>query len=237
MSHCKRAKVVITHFCQWLVDDKAVLPHNPVRGIKVLEPSSSGMLPPRSRTPTQRVLLHALVKKDDVRGQALFSLGYWAGCRVKDMTHLLMKQIHVGEKSGWLHLDESEEKSRTLDLPNEARRPLYAYLQKRRRDETSPYVFTSQRGARLTEAGLHHWFRTLKSRAHPSEQEFIADISFHHLRDDFVHRAFEAGWTIEEVAYYVGNVTNIGTLALQSPVRYLQVTRSQVKEKLKFLKG
>ena len=40
-------------------------------------------------------------------------------------------------------------KIRDIDLVNEARRSLYAYLQKRARDESSPYVFPSQRSARL----------------------------------------------------------------------------------------
>ena len=65
----------------------------------------------------------------------------------------------------------------------------------------------------------------------------IADISFHDLRDDFVHRALSAGWTLEEIAYYLGHVTLRGTPAVQTTVRYTQMTRAQVKEKLKALKG
>lgn len=107
----------------------------------------------------------------------------------------------------------------------------------RKRDELSPYVFTSQQGDRLTEAGLHHWFHTLKADVPSSERALIEPIRFHDLRDDFIHRVLSAGWTLEEIAYYVGNVTNLGTLAVQTPVRYTQVTRTQVKEKLKVLKG
>jgi len=65
----------------------------------------------------------------------------------------------------------------------------------------------------------------------------IADISFHDLRDDFAHRALSAGWTLEEVAYYLGHVTLRGTPALQTTLRYTQVTRAQVKEKLHTLRG
>src|SRR6266852_1639593 len=39
-SHRKRAKSVITHFCQWLVDDpEAPLLQNPARGITIARPS------------------------------------------------------------------------------------------------------------------------------------------------------------------------------------------------------
>ena len=150
--------------------------------------------------------------------------------------HILLEHTHVGPKSGWLLLGGLEEKARSIDLPNEARRALYVYLQTRKRDEPSLYVFPSQRGDRLTEAGLHHWFRTLKAHVPSSERARIDPLLFHNLRDDFIHRALSAGWTLEEIAYYVGNVTNLGTLAVQTPVRYTQVTRSQVKEKLKVLK-
>ena len=238
-SHRKRAKSVITHFCQWLVDDpETPLLQNPARGITIARPIGLAReSPPRVLSPTQRVLIRALVEKDDVRGRALFALAYWAGCRVTDITHLQLEHTHVGAKSGWLHLGTSGAQVRDIDLMNEARRPLYAYLQQRSRDERSLYVFPSQRSSRLSEAGLHHWFRALKQRATPEEWEQISAISFHDLRDDFAHRALEAGWTLDEVAYYLGHVTLKGTPALQTTVRYTQVARAQVKEKLKTVKG
>ncbi len=236
-SHLKRVKSVLLNFCQWLVDDQRTLSQNPVRGVKLVQPSESKPTSPRTLSPQQRAILQNLVQQDDLRGQALFALGYWAGCRVVDLTHLLMEQTHVGGRSGWLHLGESSEKVRDIDLVNEARRPLYAYLQKRARDESSPYVFPSQRSARLSEAGLHHWFRALKQQATLEEHALIADISFHDLRDDFAHRALSAGWTLEEVAYYLGHVTLRDTPALQATLRYTQMTRAQVKEKLQTLRG
>jgi len=43
----------------------------------------------------------------------------------------------------------------------------------------------------------------------------------------------KAGWTLEEIAYYLGYVTVKGSPAIQNTVRYTQVNRAQVKEKLK----
>jgi site-specific recombinase XerC len=237
LTHRKRVKSVIIHFCQWLVDERRTLSLNPARGVKLAQPPASNSTSPRTLSPQVRSLLQSLVKQDDLRGQALFALGYWAGCRVVDLTHLLMEHTHIGGRSGWLHLGEQSFKVRDIDLVNEARGPLHAYLQKRARDESSPYVFTSQRSARLSEAGLHHWFRSLKQQAPPDEQALIADISFHDLRDDFAARAIAAGWTLEEIAYYLGHVTLRGTPAVQTTVRHTQMTRAQVKEKLKVLKG
>jgi integrase len=76
-----------------------------------------------------------------------------------------------------------------------------------------------------------------KRQAAPDEGRLIAPITFHDLRHDFAHRALEAGWTLEEVAYYLGQITTKGLPATQTAIRYTQTTRAQVKEKLKLLKS
>ncbi|MDP9478514.1 MAG: site-specific integrase, partial [Actinomycetota bacterium] len=137
-------------------------------------------------------------------------------------------RLRVGHKGG---------KARDIDLLNEVRRPLREYLLHGGRDTASPYVFTSQRSQRLTEAGVHHWLRTLKKKATKDEWELVSDVTFHDLRHDFAHRARAAGWSVEEVAYYLGHTTKKGTPAIQTTVRYTQVSREEVKEKLKGLGG
>lgn len=85
-SHCKRVKSVISQFCQWLIEDKGVLRHNPTRDLVMDTPeASSPAAAPRVLTPVQRLVLLNLVKQEDRRGKALFALGYWAGCRVTDI--------------------------------------------------------------------------------------------------------------------------------------------------------
>ncbi len=235
VSHCTRVKSVIKHFCQWLIDEKDLLKRNPATGIEI---KAQQQLAPRVLEPDQRFVLRNLVEKaGNLRGKALFALGYFAGCRVSDVAHLLMEHTHVGPKIGWLHVGHKGEKFRDIDLLNEARRPLYDYIQHGGRDKASPYVFTSQRSPHLTEDGIHSWFRVLKQQANKEEWALIAPLSFHDLRHDFAHRAREAGWTLEEIAYYLGHVTMKGTPAIQTTVRYTQVSRAQVKEKLRLMKG
>jgi integrase len=147
-----------------------------------------------------------------------------------------MAHAHVGPKVGWLHIGYKGGKWRDIDLINEARKPLYEYLQASR-DPERIYVFPSQRSERLTEEGIHYWFRMLKAGATKEQWEYIHDLTFHDLRHDFAHRAREAGWSLEEVAYYLGHVTKKGTPAIQTTVRYTQVSREQVKEKLKYVRG
>ncbi len=236
ISHRNRIKSVLSGFCRWLIDEKEVLTRNPTRRL-VIPPQQQ--LAPRVLSEKQRTILRMLAANDDdPRGEAIFSLGYWAGCRVSDISHLLVEHTHVGKKIGWLHVGYKGGKWREIDLVNEARGPLYEYLHSQaRQSRESVYVFVSQRNPRLSEDGIHVWFQKLRARATKDQWDEIANITFHDLRHDFAHRAREAGWTLEEVAYYLGHVTNKGAPAIQTTARYTQVSREQVKEKLKALKG
>jgi site-specific recombinase XerD len=234
ISHRVRMKSVLSSFCQWLIDEHGLLKRNPTRNIEI---PAQQVLAPRILSNGQRLILRILVQQaEDLWGEALFALGYWAGCRVSDVAHLLMNHTHVGPKVGWLHAGYKGGKFRDIDLINQARRPLFEYLQHGGRDPESSYTFTSQRNQQLTEAGIHHWFRALKQQATKDQWEKIADLSFHDLRHDFAHRAREAGWTLEEISYYLGYLTKKGTPAIQTTVRYIQVSREQMKEKFKHIK-
>jgi site-specific recombinase XerD len=234
LNHRARVKSTISSFARWLMEEKGLLLRNPTRGVDL---PSQQVLAPRQLSEDQRYILRSLVEQEeDRRGAAIFSLGYWVGCRVSDVSWLQMAHTHVGPKVGWLHVGYKGGKWRDIDLVNEARKPLYEYL-KASGDADRTYVFVSQRSERLTEEGIHHWFRTLKAGATKGQWELIHDLTFHDLRHDFAHRAREAGWSLEEVAYYLGHVTKKGTPAIQTTIRYTQVSREQVKEKLKSIRG
>ena len=235
VSHRSRVKSVASGFARWLVEDKGLLWRNPARGVEV---PAQALLAPRRLSPDQSYVLKNLVERDGkVRSQAIFSLGYWAACRVSDVSWLTQENTHVGPKIGWIRVGHKGGKMRDIDLLNEARRPLHEYLRDAERDADSPYVFNSQRSPRLNEAGVHHWLRTLKKKATKDEWELISDVTFHDFRHDFAHRARAAGWTVEEIAYYLGHTTKKGTPAIQTTVRYTQVSREEVKEKLRSVGG
>lgn len=235
VSHRARIKAVAGGFARWLIEEKELLRRNPARGIEI---PAQALLAPRGLNADQRYVLRELIERtDDPRGAAMFALGYWAGCRVSDASWLLFEHTHVGPKVGWIQVGHKGGKLREIDLINEARKPLDTYLRHGGRDSESPYVFCSQRGERLSEAGIHHWFRTLKARATKDQWPLIASITFHDLRHDFAHRARAAGWTLEEVAYYLGHITKKGTPAVQTTARYTQVSRDQVRAKLGLIRN
>jgi site-specific recombinase XerD len=209
INHRARVKSTISNFAQFLIEEKGLLQRNPTRGIE-LPPVP---LPtPQQLSQDQRSILCSLVEQaGDQRGAALFALGYWAGCRVSDVSWLQMAHTHVGPEMGWLHVGYKGSKWRDIVLMNEAREALYEYLQATG-DTARTYVFMSQRSERLTEEAIHYWFRTLKAQATQDQWEVIQDLTFHDLRHDFAQRAREAGWSLEEVAHYLGHVSRTGVL-------------------------
>ena len=230
ISHRSRVKTVVGSFAHYLIEERGVLQRNPARRVTV---PPQPLLAPRVLQPDQRYILRSLVERDGTeRSAALFALGFWAGCRVSDIAWLRMDDTHITRKAGWLHVGYKGGKTRDIDLHNEARRPLADYLVTAARKTDSPFVFTSQRHARLSEAGIHHWFRTLKARATKAEWEHIHDVAFHDLRHDFAHRARAAGWSLEAVAFYLGHITRKGTPAIQTTARYTQVSREDIKQQI-----
>ncbi|TMD80002.1 MAG: integrase, partial [Chloroflexi bacterium] len=174
LNHRARVKSTISNFAQFLIEEEGLLRRNPTRGIElpILPPHA-----PRELSGEQRSILRSLVEQEgDPRGAALFALGYWAGCRVSEISWLQMVHTHVGPQEGWLHVGYKGSKWRDIHLLDQARKPLYAYLQATG-DTERTYVFLSQRSERLTEEAIHYWFRKLKARATKVQQEVIQDIT------------------------------------------------------------
>lgn len=253
-----RIKVALNGFLLWLIE-RGDLMTNPVKGLVIPRMAAR---PPRFLTNAERYALKNIIERmtasqvrkknevvaGDLRGAAIFALGYYAGLRVSDVSHLLVRDTHLGPKVGWIHAGYKRETYRDLDLLNEARGPLYEFLQHGKREATSAYVFTSQRskkvvppddedGWRLTEDGIHQWFQDVRAAATVDEAALVDDITFHDLRHDFGHRLREQGWALEEVAYYLGHVNADGTPSIQTTVRYTQVGREQVKQKIRMVQS
>lgn len=246
-SHRERVKSILSSFAEWLIHEE-LLVHNPTREIEF---PAQQLLAPRELSTDQRYILKELIETADLRGKAMFAIGYYAGCRTSDVCWFHLDQVRaLTKKAGEISIGYKRGQLRTLDLANEARKALRAYLEEERNhvQTTCPFVFLSQRKhaattrhldhpERLTEGGLHAWWRSVKEQASRRQWEEIADITFHDLRHDFAHRARQAGWSLEEVAYYLGHTTKKGMPAIQTTARYIQVSRDQVKEKLKHLRG
>ena len=240
----------LRRFCRWAIGE-GYMTRNPAS--QIVSPTVVNTAP-RELTSEQRYVLKNRVEVErSPRQSAIFALGYWAGLRISEVAQLQLEHCHVNQRNGQIIiLDGKGGKTRTIDLHNEARRALYDYLytedytRRDARDPDSAYVFTSQRSAwlrqqgrpdHLTVRGIEYIWTKVKKDARQDEYEFIHDITFHHLRHDFAHRARAAGWDLEEIAVYLGHQTRDGLPAIATTVRYTLPSQKQLKKKLKYLTG
>src|SRR5258708_2843915 len=116
ISHCARVKSAVGAFARWLIEEKELLRRNPARGVE-LPPQP--LLAPRELSADQRYVLRSLVERqEDARGEALFALGYWAGCRASAagwtieevayyLGHVTKKGYTCNSNHGLLHPGQS----------------------------------------------------------------------------------------------------------------------------------
>jgi site-specific recombinase XerD len=231
-AHQNKVRAALSRFANWLIQEKQLLSQNPAHDVYV---PPQVTVAPRELSDDQRHILKTLVERQqNLRGEAIFALGYWAGCRVCDVSWLQVEDCHIGSKTGWITVGNKSGKKRDIDLLNKVRKSLYQYLNsEERKKKESMFVFLSQKSEHLSENGIHRWFASLKKKATKAEWELIHDITFHELRQDFAHRANKAGWSLDEIAYYLGHVTKQGAPLIQNTAKYASMNRDQLKAKLK----
>jgi site-specific recombinase XerD len=244
-----RALSALRRLGQWAVEE-GVLRRNPAR--QITRPTV-GALAPTELSSDQRFILKSLVERaDSPRMTAIFTLGYWVGLRVSEVAALRLDQCVLNQRAGAITLlDAKGGKTRTLDLPNAARRALWDYLHPIHphpewRDPESAYVFTGQRSGwlrqqsrpdHLSERGLEHLWSALKAQATVAEWDLIQSVRFHDLRHDWAHRARASGWSLEEIAVYAGHQTKDGAPAIATTARYTLPSRQQLKDRVHVLEG
>jgi integrase len=121
VSHRERVKSILSGFAEWLIDEE-LLTRNPTKGIEF---PAQQLLAPRELSTDQRYILKELIEAEDLRGKAMFSLGYYAGCRASDVCWFRLDQVHhLTKKSGQITVGYKRGQLRTIDLTNEARKAL-----------------------------------------------------------------------------------------------------------------
>src|SRR5260370_26806624 len=143
ISHRERVKSILSSSAEWLINEELLM-RNPTRGIEF---PAQQLLSPRELSTDQRYILKELIETENLRGKALFALGYYAGCRASDVCWFRLDQIHhLTKKSGQITVGYKREQLRTIDLMNEARKALRAYLEEERKQIQTdcPFVFLSQ---------------------------------------------------------------------------------------------
>lgn len=215
-SHLMRVRSVLHGFGLWLIA-QGELADCPTGGISL--PARAAAVSPGALTEQQRKALRTLIERSaGVRGRAIFYLSYAAGCRVREVSSLLLEHTDVSEQGGTLHLGIPGGTERDIVLAASASQPLFLYISSGKREQ-SAYVFTSQRqrpvvpsgdsdGWRLRESSIHAWFKALKLSATDEERSLIGTLTFHDLRIDFEQRAREAGLDESDLDAYMGRAAS-----------------------------
>jgi hypothetical protein len=215
-----------------------------VRGVSI---PAQALLAPRELSEDQRYVIRDLVEREaDVRGKAVFALGDFAGCWVSDVSWLLLDQTQVSRKAGWMMVGHKGGKERTIDLVNQARSPLYDYFQQGER-KASAYFFTRKPREKARECGRDRrmaldggWHPPMvaatQSKGAPCRSQVHQRPRFPRSESRFCAQS-TPGWLEPGRGGLLGHITKSGMPAIQTTIRYTQVSREQVKEKLKLLRG
>jgi site-specific recombinase XerD len=149
-----RTLVMVRRFFGWLVDQGRIRV-NPAKAVKELKRQQ---LAPKGLDRSEvRCLLRAVELREDIRGNAIFHLFLYTGCRISDLVNLELADLLLGERTGTVVFRLGKgNKQRSVPLPLPARRALQAYLETRPPVE-SQRVFIGERGP-LTEKGIRALF-------------------------------------------------------------------------------
>ncbi len=116
------------------------------------------------------------------------------GCRKNEV--LTLRWTEVDLDTGELHLADSKTGPRVVHLPPTAVKLLEALP----RPQDSPWVFPGRdRDGRFSGGGLHHVWRTVRTRAD------LDDVRIHDLRHSFASRALALGETLPVIGRLLGH--------------------------------
>ncbi|MBI4709093.1 MAG: tyrosine-type recombinase/integrase [Candidatus Portnoybacteria bacterium] len=144
----------------------------------------------------------------------LISLSYGAGLRVSEAINLKIKDIDLDELT--IHIKRAKgSKDRITIFPEKLKHDLREIAALRDKDD---FVFSSERGGKLTERTAQKIFENAKNNA-----KIQKDATFHSLRHSFATHLLENGVDIRYVQELLGHA-NIRTTQL-----YTKVTNPNLK--------
>jgi integrase/recombinase XerD len=157
------------------------------------------------------------------RDRALLEMLYATGCRVSEMSHLRVRDVHLADRNARCH--GKGDKQRIVPLGERALAAVQQYLADERgrlaarRSPPPEWLFLSARGARLSRERIWELIKRYAVRAGAP-----AEISPHALRHSFATHLLAGGADLRQVQELLGHAS-IATTQLYTHVDHARLKR------------
>jgi integrase/recombinase XerD len=157
------------------------------------------------------------------RDRAILELLYATGCRVSELSHLRLADLHLAERYALCH--GKGDKQRMVPLGRRAIAAVAAYLEKerpklaKRHDPPSPFVLLSSRGQCLRRERIWELIKKFAARAGCSPA-----LSPHSLRHSFATHLLAGGADLRQVQELLGHAS-IATTQIYTHVDHTRLKK------------
>lgn len=183
--------------------NQGFIPDNPVGPIK--KPPAARRLPKWLSKNEQNALLRELRDNrlsDVKRDTAVVVTMLRMGLRVHELCDLKLKDLTMSDRKGSAYIHGKGDKDREVPVNVDVRTAIQSYLQDR--DDSSPYVFVSQRSAKLSVRAAQHIVAKYRKRTG------IKHLTCHSLRHSFGHDLVLKDVDLQRVATLMGHFKENG---------------------------
>lgn len=192
--------------------EQGKIPTNPVDPIR--KPKAARRKPKWHSRNEQNAIMREVRRSNSKRDNAIFTVFFHVGLRVHELCDLLLDELVINQRSGSVYVRGKGFRDRELPLNADARYALESYLADRK--DTSPYIFTSERSAKMSVRAVQHIVEKYRKRTG------IKNLTCHSMRHTFGHELATGNPPVplDQVAMLMGHFKETGDPNIQMTMIY-----------------